>query len=167
MSQGVRFGIPNDPYAQYYPSAKTRNGTDPDFINPASPQVQPIPRPNPYSEIFTTGGQPFVEGRPHLFHEGVFSTIPHQSYGTMGSDDPSHYMEEDDTNNLHSVSRTSSMNVQPSLSPISSFPELSIGTFHMIAPTMDDYVSSDSSLSSSFKIIVNNPLKKGSKKSGK
>lgn len=91
-------------------------------------------RPNPWVGTFTSGGEPFVEGLPFIHRNGVFSPIDRNDTG------------------VHSPA--SSTQQQPNLSPISSFAELSLGTFRVTAPEMEDNSDSNSS-SSSIKLTEN------------
>lgn len=98
-----------------------------------------------------------MEGRPQVFRDGVFSSLQSPTtYGSQGNF--LHVSQHHGVENGAPIFSSSSMNAQASLSPISSFAELSIGTFRMVAPSteeIDDSGSSDSALSSSFKVIVN------------
>lgn len=186
-SPGRRFGLNNDPYAPYFPSAtgfrsvsatfelgqssktnmqfhsvgkssddesdQTPIGTitqQPEVtqtnhavgsthnINVSSVDTRQ-PAPNPFAGVFTSGGEPFIEGRPHMFHDGVFTPIILPVYPSVA---------EGSTHGVCIHSRTSSVEVEPSLSPTSSFAELSLGTFHVVAPEMEDSDTSNSSSSS-------------------
>ncbi|KNA07415.1 hypothetical protein SOVF_172050 [Spinacia oleracea] len=106
------------------------------FISSANHNVTPVTniqqRANPFAGCFTSGGEPFVEGRPHIFRNGVFTPVNLHHHMTLGGS------SNDAGNDSNMQAPISPTQPQSSLSPSSSFSELSLGTFRIVAPDMGD-----------------------------